>query len=265
MPSPFPGMDPYVEARWRTFHTLMINAIMSGLNQRLPSDLEAQIEEQVRVEDVAGDEVRGYHPDVAVVDLGRAKPAGDVPPANSAALMDDEAEVTVRFVRSPLVVRSVVVTDRGGRTVTAIELLSPWNKLGGRLNRDYRRKLRGYESADINWVELDLLRSSRDRLAIRWTALPAARRSTYAVVTFRAFLAKMTIRPMSIRHRLPSIGIPLREAEPESPLDLQAAFERTYADARFNSLDYTRPPDPPLREADAAWAAELLQQQRPSS
>ena len=253
MPSPFPGMDPYVETRWQTFHASMINSVMSGLNEHLPGDLQAQIEEQVRVEEVAGNEVRGYHPDVAVVDLG---PAASTAGERSAAVADEQ-EIVVRYLRSPLVIRSILITG-GNRVITAVELLSPWNKLGGRLNRDYRRKVRGYEEADTNWIEIDLLRNSRDRLPVRWTAVPADRRSTYAVVTFRATQDTVTVRPILLRQRLPTVRVPLREGEAEVPLDLQVAFERTYADARFRSLDYTRPPDPPLSDADAAWAAELL-------
>ena len=262
MRSPFPGMDPYLEARWGTFHATMVGAMMSNLNQVLPGDLEAQIEEQVRVESLAGDEAKGYRPDLAVVDLGPAR----VPPGASTgtAAAAVEEEITIRYLRAPLVVRRIAITDAadGNRLVTAVELLSPWNKLGGRLNRDYRRKLRDYEASDANWVEVDLLRSSRDRLPVRWTAVPPDRRSTYAVVTFRAVLDSVTLRPVSLRRPLPSVAVPLRANEPEVLLDLQAAFDRSYADGRFKSIDYARPPDPPLADADAAWAAELLANRR---
>ena len=48
--------------------------------------------------------------------------------------------------------------------VTAIEILSPWNKLPGRLNEAYRQKLVDYGRGGVSVVEVDLLRSPRGRL-----------------------------------------------------------------------------------------------------
>jgi hypothetical protein len=117
-------MDPYLEARWGTFHASMINAMMAGLNQVLPGDLEASIQEEVRIDPVAGEEMRGYRPDVAVVDLGSADAPMEVS-ASSSSLAVEEAEIAIRYVRAPLVVRRTEITE-GDRVVTAIELLSPW-------------------------------------------------------------------------------------------------------------------------------------------
>ena len=80
--------------------------------------------------------------------------------------------------------------------------------------------------------------------------------------TFRASADTVAIRPVSLGRRLPVVGIPLRTGEADVPLDLQVAFDRTYTEARFRSLDYARPPDPPLSDAEAAWVAELLRQPR---
>ena len=36
-------------------------------------------------------------------------------------------------------------------------------------------------------------------------------------------------------------------------------MDRVYQEDRYaEQLDYTRPPDPPLREPDASWARDLL-------
>ena len=257
MPSPFPGMDPYVEPRWGTFHSSMNFAFMDALNQSLPGDLEALTEEQVRVEDLAGEQLQGYSPDVTVVDLGEPDPDRRPAPDGGFAVAEP---IRLRRRRGPIVSRSIVIVDGegGGRVITALELLSPWNKLSGRLNRDYRRKLRDYENGGTNWVEIDLLRSPRNHLPVRWDALRPAHRSNYLVVTYLAAADELEAVPISIRQRLPTIGIPLRERDPVVPLDLQAAFHRAFAAGPFKRIDYTRPPDPPLSDADAAWAAELL-------
>ena len=51
MKSPFPGMDPYLEAqgRWRDLHTSMITYCRDALNEVLPENYIAQIEEQIRL------------------------------------------------------------------------------------------------------------------------------------------------------------------------------------------------------------------------
>jgi hypothetical protein len=53
--------------------------------------------------------------------------------------------------------------------------------------------------------------------------------------------------------------VPLRLPDPDVPLDLQAALQTAYDEARYDlSIDYSQPPTPPLNEADAEWAKALL-------
>lgn len=61
-----------------------------------------------------------------------------------------------------------------------------------------------------------------------------------------------------LRERLPAIRIPLRPTDPDVPLDLQALIDRCYENGRYDDLDYTREPDPPLDPPDAEWAEALL-------
>jgi hypothetical protein len=50
MKSPFPGMDPYLEARWGDVHQRLITYAADQLAPRLPADLRARVEERVFVE-----------------------------------------------------------------------------------------------------------------------------------------------------------------------------------------------------------------------
>src|SRR4051812_48549325 len=74
MPSPFPGMDPYLEwsRRWPPFHTTFITTCCDALNERLPEQYVATVEERVQLEtdaeDDAGPRVKRLGPDVAVID-----------------------------------------------------------------------------------------------------------------------------------------------------------------------------------------------------
>lgn len=64
---------------------------------------------------------------------------------------------------------------------------------------------------------------------------------------------------MSLRQRLLTIPIPLREREPAVPLDLQALIDEVYVQGRYCQLDYGIDPVPPLPAGEAKWAQELLQ------
>jgi hypothetical protein len=46
MPSPFPGMDPYIESScmWGDFHGTMLSAMRADLNANLPRGYTASIE-----------------------------------------------------------------------------------------------------------------------------------------------------------------------------------------------------------------------------
>ncbi len=57
--------------------------------------------------------------------------------------------------------------------------------------------------------------------------------------------------------------MPLREPDPDVPLDLGAAVATVYHRGAYARLiDYRRPPPPPpLSDAEAAWVDEHLRQQ----
>src|SRR3954454_16412401 len=50
MPSPFPGMDPYLERHWLDVHAKLVAYAADDLNGRLPPDLVARVEERMTIE-----------------------------------------------------------------------------------------------------------------------------------------------------------------------------------------------------------------------
>src|SRR3954464_1218835 len=68
MPSPFPGMDPYLEdpAFWRDFHSRFINACSELLSDRLPDGYEARIDEQLRLVEHTPERATARVPDVGI-------------------------------------------------------------------------------------------------------------------------------------------------------------------------------------------------------
>ena len=80
MPSPFPGMDPYLEAHWRDVHTTLVVYIRDALQDALPPQLRARVEERVVLE---GDEGLGdpLYPDIRVIEHRPTPLAGTTPTA----------------------------------------------------------------------------------------------------------------------------------------------------------------------------------------
>ena len=69
MPSPFPGMDPYLEAPeiWPDFHDRLAECISGELNRVLPRRYYARLEMRPEI-GIVGDELAGrIVPDVAIV------------------------------------------------------------------------------------------------------------------------------------------------------------------------------------------------------
>jgi uncharacterized protein DUF4058 len=84
--------------------------------------------------------------------------------------------------------------------------------------------------------------------------------SPYLAALIRARHIQAEVWPIGLRERLPILPVPLRQSDPDVPLDVQAALNTLYDEARYAlTLDYDQPPpEPPLSEADAAWAAECI-------
>src|SRR5215469_12446104 len=68
MPSPFPGMDPYLEAHWRDVHASLIIYARDALQGVLPTSLRARVEERVLLETPQGLADHPLFPDVRVVE-----------------------------------------------------------------------------------------------------------------------------------------------------------------------------------------------------
>src|SRR5436309_10794514 len=68
MPSPFPGMDPYLEAHWRDVHASLVIYARDALQGVLPGALRARAEESVLLETPQGIGDHPLFPDVRVVE-----------------------------------------------------------------------------------------------------------------------------------------------------------------------------------------------------
>jgi hypothetical protein len=247
--SPFPGMDPYLETRWRDVHHSLITYAREALAESLPRDLRARIEERVAVEAASGT-MRSIYPDVDVVERPSAE--GSTAAADPLVLRIDDEIPTEGSIQ-------IVEAGSGGRVVTVIEVISPTNRLPGPGQDLYRRKQRELLEGGVNLVEIDLLRSGGRVLVVPTHKLPPSHRTTYLVCVSRAARpGTVEVYRAPLRERLPVVRVPLRASDADVSLDLQALLARCYRAGAWDDIDYKRSPEPPLDPDDAAWADERL-------
>lgn len=253
--SPFPGMDPYLEMHWRDVHTALMIYARDAIQDHLPGDLLARVEEGVSID--LGESLRGAAPDVQVVEL----------PGSTAWAPELEATVTV--VAEPLVVpvslphtdRHITIVDAGSgnRVVTAIEFLSPSNKIPGPDRERYLRKQQDYIDGGVNLVEVDLIRAGIFSMAVPVGSINQYFRTDYQICVRRVTRPEEAeVYRAPLRERLPIIRIPLRPTDRDVTLDLQALIDQCYRRGRYWAIDYRADPVPLLSLPDATWADELL-------
>lgn len=255
MPSPFPGMDPYLEGSlWPDVHTTLITAIRAAIAGQLPDGYVARIDQYVWVQDIDSEEkwLRGK-PDAFVIETDGDHPK---PAASRAAIAPPTVIVT--FPSSKKVGNRVIkiIDKKDRRVVTVVELLRPANKTAGEDRTFYLDKRKEYLAAGTNLVEIDLLRDG-DRLPM---GRPRPRSADYYILVSRAEeFPRVGVWAMTVRDPLPTIPIPLKEKDSDIPVALRTCLDGAYDSARYGQeIDYAEPPVPPLRQPDAEWAAELL-------
>src|SRR2546427_8972575 len=121
MPSPFPGMDPYLEhpALWPGVHQGLITYMQAVLNTLLPPGYVADIGERLYVVQPE----RSIYPDVIVVEHAPPPPAA---PARGSVAVAEASDPAWILTIEPVEVREVfieVLSMRDGeQVVTVIEV-----------------------------------------------------------------------------------------------------------------------------------------------
>lgn len=256
MKNPFPGMNPWLEEYWRDVHASLLVYARDLINGVLPSDLHARVDERLAIEMEEG-KPRAYLPDVAITESWD-RPARSVLGSGGVAVA--VAEPIIVDVGQK-VLRHLEIVDSRAHVITAIELLSPSNKLEGEAVRAWAIKRRDYLAAGINVVEIDLLRGGIWALPDRSLLNPVLPgRICYHVCLSRVpWRGLHEFYVLSLRERLPAIRVPLRRTDADVALDLQLLIDQCYERGRYGSvLNYARPPQPLLPEDEAAWAQTIL-------
>jgi hypothetical protein len=251
MPSPFPGMNPYLEQSdtWEDFHQSFITHARDFLTGQVGPNYLVKIEVRLYLHELSAEERRF---------LGRADLGVTGPPSKGTSTA---AEVTapVQLEMPALDVEhhsSLEIRDRRNRRlVTAVELLSPSNKTPGADRDDYLRKRAQLLAYQVNLVEIDLRRGGQRP---RPPELPAC--NYYVLIARAQNWPRLDMWPLTLRERLPVVPIPLAPPDPDVRLDLQEVLHRTYDAADYGKYIYAETPQPPLSAEDAAWAREFIPQ-----
>jgi len=261
MPSPFPGMDPYLEdpVLWQGVHQGIIGAARAVLNTVLPMGYVADIGERVYILEPG----RSIYPDVAVFEQPPPPATGQrgAPGTAVATPSDPPWVLTVEPAEIREVFIKIVPVGRESHVVTVIEVLSPSNKTAGSEGRElYLTKQREVLASQTHLIEIDLLRSGEHTVAPPRAHLLGKGAWDYLAVLHRGGQGRRyEIWTMTVRERLRRILVPLADGDADVVLDLQALFDRCYEEGAYaRRIDYRRDPAPPLRDEDALWADALL-------
>jgi hypothetical protein len=256
MPSPFPGMNPFLEQNdtWEEFHHNFITRTQEALTGQVGPNYLVKVEVRLYVHELSAEERRLF----ARADLGVTGEAGvglSAPASSVTAPVQLEMPAVDIERYSALEIRD----RRNRRLVTAIEILSPTNKTPGPDRDDYLSKRQQLLNFGVNLVEIDLRRGGQRP---RPPELPAC--DYYVVVARAQEWGRLGMWPISLRERLPVIPIPLLPPDSDVLLDLQAVLDRTYDAADYGKYIYGETPDPPLSPEDEAWARQFIPHGKPS-
>jgi hypothetical protein len=252
VPSPFPGMNPFLEQAeiWLDFHTKFLAAINERLVPQVRPRYFVLLEQHIYVHELPHD-----HPErLRRADLSVARAGADIEAQAGPAVLDIEAPAEVELTFQEIErVPYLELRDRKSRElVTVLEVLRPTKKRGED-RKQYLTKRRELLESKAHFIEIDLLRGGRP--------MPAANRPDcdYSVVLSRAGnRPRAAFWPIQLKQRLPEIPIPLRSPDRDARIDLQEVLHRVYDAYAYGDFIYLNPPDPPLSPEDQAWAQLLI-------
>jgi Protein of unknown function (DUF4058) len=225
MPSPFPGMDPYLEdeSHWPCFHHQLVSCLYQILLPGLVDRYRARLGQRHYVTEQAlfTSIIRQEH-------------------------HEDYIEVRQRC---------------DNRLVTLIDVVSPANKTTTIGRQAYLARRQDGRTAHASLVEIDLVLQGQPTLDYSRDGLPDW---DYAVTVTRSTQPdRFEIYTSTLQKRLPRFRLPLAADDRDTVLDLQTAFTRCYDQGAFApKIDYRRDPSTKLIDEDREWLDELLKKQK---
>ena len=225
MPSPFPGMDPFLEddALWPVFHHHLVASLYQIVLPGLVDRYRARISQRTYTTEE---------------------------PLFTSVIRQERAE---EFIE---------IRQRGdGRLITLIEVAGPTNKVLPQGRTTYHETRKQARAINANIVEVDLVLQGTPLLEYSREGLPEW---DYAVtVTRSAQPDRYEIYTATLPKRLPRFKVPLSSDDRDTVLDLQATFARAYDQGSFAStIDYSKGPSTRMSDNQREFADSWLKQMK---
>lgn len=240
MPSPFPGMDPYLEDSelWKGFHHSIAAEIVAHLNPLVGPKYFADVEVRTVMEDVLIASTQTIYPDAAVLERTPSPAPGG--PATATIVIPTAPIQRTLHLEEPIKLRAVQIkTTEAGHLVASIEILSPFNKRPGQGLEAYRRKRSQILRSPVHLIELDLLRDG-ERPGPKVNEPPLE--AEYILLVNRSSGSDQRLSeiwPVALNEPLPLLPVPLLPPDVDVPLDLNAVLRSVYTRAGCDwRIDY---------------------------
>jgi hypothetical protein len=225
MPSPFPGMDPYLEDEkfWPDFHHQFMACLYEVLRPGLVDRYKARMNH------------RHYVTEQALF---------------ISVVQEEHAE-------DFLEIRHRAET----RLVTVIEMATPTNKTTSVGRKSLLDKRAQSQAAGANFVEIDLVLQGRPMLDFTRAGHPDW---DYAItVTHAVKQESFIVYPGNLQKPLPRFRLPLVGDDRDPLVDVQTAFTRCYDQCGFaGKIDYQQRPATKLSDDQARWLDDHLKQKK---
>jgi hypothetical protein len=261
MPSPFPGMDPYLEQPifWSEFHSRLIVAIADALAPSLLPKYYIGVETRTYLNSSDEELLIGIPDAVVLSSIGRQS-SDKINPKTVVAVQSRPQQITLPM---PVEVRERYLEVREAGTdavITVIEVLSPKNKRKGKGRFSYEEKRQQILGSMSHLVEIDLLRGDE----------PMAMKGVNSIADYRIVVSQHERRPIAdlyaftLREEIPKFPLPLKEPLEAIIVDLQSIVSGIYDRGGYAiRIDYKQPvPPPSLSQIDRHWVEELLVSRR---
>ncbi len=221
MPSPFPGMDPYLEDEklWPGFQHQLVHSLYQILLPGLMDRYRARVAQRHYV---------------------------------------NEQALFTSVVREEHQEQFIEIRQRSdGKLVTLVDVVSPANKSTSGGREAYLEKRREGRNCTSNLVEIDLVLQGQPMLDYSRDGLPDW---DYAVTVTRSSQPeRYEIYTATLEKRLPRFRLPLAADDRDTVVDLQAAFARAFDQGNFaEQVDYQKDPVTRLSEHNRRWLGDKL-------
>lgn len=259
MPSPFPGMDPWLESPtiFPDLHDSLIFLLREAINIALPKPYFAKIANRVYFES----NTNFCEPDINLFRRPRNGPP--------ATVLEKPSGVRPVVVHAPALevieqYLEIYSAPEDKHLVTTLEILSRENKRRAAKGRKlYRRKQRELAGRRINLVEIDLLRYGTHTTAVPLgQAVQKTGLFDYHVCVYRPIRPEeYEVYPIRMADALPRVLIPLLKDTPDVGVEMQPLLNRCYESGLYDrSTQYGETCNPPLTPDQLAWAEAILRE-----